>query len=214
MSMRDAIIGAAVGAVLGAAATVSFGVWHYYYVDKPTLETAQQAATNEEAARKRADERLRLQQEQLATLQKQSEEIKKQFELAKDQFISRLTTAVNEAISRLPKGEPNKQPPPITNDLMNRVIIPAARRIIDERDKARVGIRQVSGNLDKVYDELDSDIDDLKKVVDNPPTDPKTVQFLLQKISDKWPTKLKLIEELAVNSLQQMGCPMQLAATP
>jgi hypothetical protein len=79
---------------------------------------------------------------------------------------------------------------------------------------ARVGIRQVSGNLDKVYDELDSDIDDLKKVVDNPPTDPKTVQFLLQKISDKWPTKLKLIEELAVNSLQQMGCPMQLAATP
>ena len=79
MSMRDAIG----GAVVGAALTIGFGVWHYVYIDKPTLETAQQAATSEEAARKRADERLQQQQEQLGALQKQAEELKRYSALRK-----------------------------------------------------------------------------------------------------------------------------------
>jgi hypothetical protein len=202
-----------VGSLLTAVVTVGFGVWHYYYIDKPTLMIAQQTAANEEAGRKRAEDRVRQQQEQLTALQKQAEELKRQFSIAKDQFISRLNDAVNEGASRLPGSEPNKQAP-ISNDVINRVIIPRARRIVDERDKARAGIRQVSNNLGRVYDELDSDIDDLKKVIDTSPVDVKAVQMLLQKIADKWPTKVKLVEELALASLQQMGCPVQLALNP
>jgi hypothetical protein len=202
MSMREAIAGAAVGAI----ATIGLAVWHYYYVDQPTLLAAQQTAAQ-------AEDRARQLQEKLTALQKQSDEIKKQFAVAKDQFISRLTDAVNDGAKALPGSEPNR-PVQVTPDMSNRVIIPRARRIVDERDKARTGIRQVSNNLDRVYNELNSDIDELKKVIDTPPVDVKTVQVLLQKIGNKWPTKLKLVEELALASLQGIGCPIQLASNP
>jgi hypothetical protein len=213
MPISDTVKGALVGSLITGVITIGAGVLHYYFIDKPTLLAAQQTAANEETARRRAEDRARQQQEQFTALQKQAEELKRQFAIAKDQFISRVTDAVNDGGSKLPGSEPNK-PVQITNDVINRVIIPRARHIVDERDKARAGIRQVSNNLDRVYDELDSDIDDLKKVIDTPPVDVKTVQMLLQKIADKWPTKVKLMEELALASLQQMGCPTQLAANP
>jgi hypothetical protein len=118
-----------------------------------------------------------------------------------------VTAAVNEGVSRIPGGEPNK---PVPNDVVNRITLQRARQIVDEReDKARIGIRQVTTNLDHVYDELDSDIDDLKKLIDTQPLDLKSVQMLMQKIASKWPTKLMLLEQLALTSLQQIGCPIQ-----
>ena len=122
-----------------------------------------------------------------------------------------MTAAVNEGVSRIPGGEPNK---PVPNDIVNRTTLQRARQIVDERDKARIGIRQVTTNLDHVYDELDSDIDDLKKLIDTQPLDLKSVQMFMQKIASKRPTKLMLLEQLALTSLQQIGCPVQVVINP
>jgi hypothetical protein len=206
VSMRDA----AIGAVVGSGLTILFGIWHYYYVDKPTLEQAERSAANEEAARKRAEDRATQQHDELVALQKQSEEVKRQFAIAKDQFISHVTVAVNEGVSKMP-SEPGKALPP---DVVTKTILTRGRRIVDERDRARSAIRSLTTNLTRASDELDSEIDDLKQVLDSPPPDQKQVETLLRKISDKWPTKVTLLEEIAQNSLRQIGCPMQFASNP
>jgi hypothetical protein len=200
-----------IGAAIAAAATIGVGVFKYYSSDKPSLQAAEKTASDAEAARQRADQRANEQQQQLATLQSQAAQLKKQFEDAKGLFIVRVTDAVNNGVARIPGAEPNR---PVPQDVVNRTTIQRARQIVDERDKARIGIRQVTSNLDKVYDELDSDIDDLKKLIDVQPQDVRAIQPLLQKIANKWPEKLKLLEQLALTSLQQIGCPIQVARTP
>jgi hypothetical protein len=211
MPTREAVIGAVVGAVLGSGLTIAYNVWHSYKVDIPALEQAQQNAANEEAARKRVEAREAQQREQLVALQKQSDEVKRQFGIAKGRFISHITDAVNEGVATIPGGEPRKPVPP---DVVTKTILVRARRIVDERDRARTAIQSLTNNLNRVSDELDSDIDDLKHVLDNPPVDQTQVQSLLRKIADKWPTKVRLLEEIAQNSLQQIGCPMQFASNP
>jgi hypothetical protein len=198
-------------AILAAVVAIGIAVPQYYFFQKPTVEIAQRKEAEEKDARLRAEEQVRQQQQQLTALRNQANELRRQFGLAKDQFISRVTDAVTDGVARIPGAEPNR---PVPADVVNRTTLQRARRIIDERDKARTGIRQVTGNLDKIYDELDSDIDDLKKMIDTPPVDLKIVQMLLQKIADKWPTKLKLLEQLAQASLQDIGCPIQVALTP
>jgi DNA anti-recombination protein RmuC len=211
MPLSDTMKGALGGAGFTAVVAIGLASWHYYYIDKPTLEVAERTAANEEAARKRAEERASKLEEQRAAMQKQTEEIKHQFAIAKDQFISRVNEAVYDGVSKIPGSEPNKPVPP---EVQNRVIVERARRIVNERDSARTGIRKVSNNLDRIYDELDSDIDELKKAIDSLPNDVRNVQTLLQKLANKWPTKVRLIEELATASLQQIGCPVQLASNP
>jgi hypothetical protein len=99
-------------------------------------------------------------------------------------------------------------------DVITRTTIARGRRVVDERDRARSAIQSLTTNLTRIYDELDSDIDDLKRLLDAQPVDQKQVEAVLRKISDKWPTKITLLEEIAQNSLRQIGCPMQFASNP
>jgi spore cortex formation protein SpoVR/YcgB (stage V sporulation) len=211
MPAQDAVIGAVVGAVLGSALTIGYNVWHSYKFDQPALEQAQKAAANEEAARKRAEAREAQKNDQLVALQKQSDEVKRQFAIAKDQFISHITDAVNEGVSRIPGSEPGRPVPP---DVVARTTNTRARRIVDERDRARSAIQSLTTNLTQISDELDSDIDDLKHVIDTQPVDQKQVDTLLRKVADKWPTKMTLLEQIAQNSLRQIGCPLQFVSNP
>jgi hypothetical protein len=209
--MRDAIAGAVVGGLLGIAGTVGFGFYKYYTIDLPTLQQTQTNAANEEAARKRAEEREAKQREQLTALQRQSDEVKRQFGIAKQQFISHVTDAVNDGVTPIPGAEPRR---PVPADVADRTYVSRARKIVDERDRARTNIKSLTSNLNRIHDELDSDIDELKSVIDNQPPDQRKLRMLLQKIADKWPTKQRLLEEIAQNSLQQIGCPVQLASNP
>jgi predicted nucleic acid-binding Zn-ribbon protein len=211
MPTKEAVIGAFVGGALGIVGTVGFGLFKYYKIDLPTLQQIQTSAANDQAARLRVEAREAKQREQLEALQKQSDDVKKQFAIAKDQFISRITLAVKDGVATIGGAERGR---PLSKDVIDNALASRGRRIIDERDKARSGIQAISTNLTRVYDELDSDIDELKRILDNPPADQAQVKALLQRIADKWPTKMTLIEELAQNSLKQIGCPIQFASNP
>jgi hypothetical protein len=150
------------------------------------------------------------QRDQLAALQKQSDEVKRQFGIAKDQFISHITEAVNEGTAPIPGAERGR---PVPQELATRTILTRARRAVNERDRARSAIQSLTAKLNTVSEQLDSDIDDLKTLLDNPPVDQTQLRTLLRKISDKWPTKVSQLEELAQNSLRQIGCPLQFASS-
>jgi hypothetical protein len=219
MSLRDGLIVAAVTATVTAFLTIGGAAFKYYSYDKPALEIAQKAALDAEAAQQRADKRVADQEKKIAAYQKQVDELKQKYELIKNQFISRVTDAIKDGVGKLPKGEPNKPLPPISPDILTKMIIPAAQIILDERDKARTSILQVrgqvDGNFDSVYNALDSDIDALKDAIRVSPPNQRTIRDLLQKIADKWPTTLDLFEQKILNTLEQMGCPTpQLAALP
>jgi hypothetical protein len=207
------------GAIVGGIFVIIVAVGQYYFYQKPELEheqevtiTERQKAVDAEAARKRAEDKNAVDQMKI-------NDLKRKYALIKGQFISRVTDAVGTAGGKFPKGEPNRPPPPISNDVLIKVIIPAAQTIIDERDKARSGIlqvrSQVDGNFDALYDALNSDIDALRDAIRASPRNPETIRSLIQKINDKWPTTLTLFQEKISNSLQQMGCPTsELASLP
>ena len=211
MPLSDSVKGAVVGAILGAVLAGGIGFGHYVYIDKPTMQTTDKAAADAEAARQRAETRAAQQAEQHAALQKRSDEIKKQFQQAKGQFINHLTDAVNDGPTTVPGGEPGR---PVSSDVVARTMLTRARHIVDERDRARNGIQSLTTNLQRIYDELDSDIDDLKHLIDNPPVDQRQLQGILKQLAQKWPTKLRLLDEIAQNNLKDIGCPMQFASNP
>jgi hypothetical protein len=110
----------------------------YVSVMKPQLELAERQllAAQNEAERTRKDAVARVEK---------FEKIAKDLSLAKDQFISRVTEAVND-VGALPGSAPN-QPVLLTRKVNDEVLVPKARRIVDERNRAREGITQVANNL-------------------------------------------------------------------
>lgn len=122
------------GAIVGAGLTFGIAILHYYYIDKPTMDTADKATADAEAARKRAEARAAQQADQLAALQKRSEEIKTQFQQAKGQFISHVTDAVNDGVAPVPGAEPNRPVPP---NVVTRTTLARARSSMILRETAK-----------------------------------------------------------------------------
>jgi hypothetical protein len=61
---------------------------------------------------------------------------------------------------------------------------------------------------------MDSAIDEVKQILDNPPVDAEKLLDAIKKVSDSWDTKLKLIDAMAQRSIQALGCPVFTANTP
>lgn len=152
-------------------------------------------------------------QEDAQRLRQQMEDLREKYRLARDQFVSSLTKTIKDAGQPLPGSEPGK-PVQITPAVLNQTIIPRARRIVDERDHARDGINRVSKDLDEMSNAMDSAIDDVKQILDNPPVDPQKLLDAIKKVSDSWDAKLKLIDALAQTSIQALGCPVLTANIP
>jgi hypothetical protein len=184
-------IAAVVGAIIGYYGNYLNNQWNYDHIYKPQLDAEHDRTTMEA---------------------EQYDKVNKALALAKDQFIVRVTEAVAN-VTALPGAERNR-PVKLTSKVADEVLIPRARRIIDERDNARNGIRQVTDKLGQLSDALDSDIDDAKQIINNPPVDPQRLFNTLQRISDSWPAKQKLLDALAQAALSGSGCPVQVASNP
>jgi hypothetical protein len=193
---------AVVGALVGVGATVGVAYLRYTTIDKPALDDTRQKYADEKTARQKAEE-------ESMTARQQIDDLKQKYRVARDQFISKVSKAITEASKPLPGSESGKPVRPTAT-----VLIPLARRIVDERDDARRGIRQVSNHLEEIYKELDSDIDEIKDIIDHPNVDPQKLLTVIQRLNANWSSKLKLMDQLVQSSIELLGCPMLFATNP
>ena len=205
MPMSESVKGALVGAVLTAVVTLGGSYLRYIYVDKPALDDARQKYADEQAARQRAEAGRNAERQKI-------DDIREQFTRARDENIGKLTITIRE-VGKLPPGwepgKPGRLTPEVEKTLNSR-----AREIVNERERTREAILRSGEGLKEIYNMLDSDIDEIKKIIDNPPVNWQNLFAILQRLNAKWPTTLQLIDARIDVITLLLGCPRLFAQNP
>jgi hypothetical protein len=124
---------------------------------------------------------------------------------ARNQFASEVSNAIQDGAKPPGQWEPRNRPP-------NAYL---ARQIVDARNTLRAKITAMQADLQAVYNTLNSDVDELEKLLKNPPPeDPKArqqwslaVERIFQRLAAEWQTHLDLIDSNVGNVLTALNCP-------
>jgi hypothetical protein len=141
--------------------------------------------------------------------------IREEYARVRDEYFGKLDFVITEGGKRPPgweRGKPGRLTPEVETILKSR-----AREIVKERERTREAILRSAEGLKVLYSMLDSDIDAIKGIIENPnpPADWQKQLFeFMQRLNDRWPTERQLMDERIDGITRPLGCPMLFATNP
>ena len=213
---REKVAIAVIGALVGGALT--FGTTWFFYerVQKPQLEImrqqlkdAEEKASQEKVEKQAAEKRA----EEAATRAEAAQAVidarQKQWDEASYRLVTKISTDIRNVLAD----------PRVWEDRPHPSIRQFAQQLVDDRDAARAVTldvqRKVSADMSDIYAALDTDIDALQALLARtPPASETDIKTLVEKIQNGWAAKVRLINHLALQAMQNAGCPVTLAGAP